>query len=64
MSTPAKKPGYLSSEFYLVLAAQLVTAFLAAGVLPETHVAVKIAAFIASALATLGYTAGRSYLKK
>ena len=58
------KPGYRSTEFWLALFAQLLAAFLAAGVLPETHMAVKVAAFIAAALAALGYTASRTALKK
>ena len=56
-------PGYKTSEFWLTLAAQILAAFLAAGVLPEAHLAVKVAAFVAAALAQLGYTAGRAYVK-
>lgn len=57
------KPGYQSSEFYLVLTSNLIAAFLASGLLPDTHVAVKIAAFAASALSSLGYSAARAYVK-
>ena len=56
-------PGYKTTEFYLTLLAQLLAAFLAAGALPEAHLAVKVAAFVVAALAQLGYTAGRAYVK-
>jgi hypothetical protein len=55
--------GYKTSEFWLTLAQTLAAAFLAAGLLPDTHVAVKVAAYIAAALASLGYVGGRAYLK-
>lgn len=57
------KPGYQSTEFYLVTFVNLVTALLAAGVFPDTSAVAKVGAFILSALATLGYTYGRSYVK-
>ena len=56
-------PGYKTTEFYLTLLAQLLAAFLAAGLLPDAHIAVKVAAFAAAALAQLGYVAGRAYVK-
>lgn len=59
----AVKPGYKSSEFWLTLFVHLLTAFVAAGILPETHVAVKVASFALSALAHLGYTSARAKLK-
>jgi len=60
---PAEKPGWKTTEFWLTLAAVLIAAFLNSGVLPDTSIAVKIASIAAAALASLGYTAGRSYVK-
>ena len=57
------KPGYKTSEFWLSLAAVLVSAFLAAGVLPVDHWAVKAAGLIAAALAAAGYGSSRAQLK-
>jgi hypothetical protein len=62
IATP--KPGYKTSEFWMTLASQLVAAFLAAGIVPDTHVAVKVAAFVAAALSSLGYTVARASAKK
>jgi hypothetical protein len=59
----ATRKGIVTTEFWLTLSANLTAAFLASGVLPDTHVAVKVAAFVAAALASLGYVAGRAYLK-
>ncbi len=56
-------PGYKTTELYLTLAAHLVAAFLAMGIFPDTHVAVKVAAFAAAALAAMGYTASRAFVK-
>jgi len=56
-------PGYKTTEFYLTLLAQLLAAFLAAGLLPDAHIAIKVAVFAAAALAQLGYVAGRAYVK-
>jgi len=56
-------PGYKTTEFYLTLLAQLLAAFLAAGLLPDAHIAVKVAAFAAAALAQLGYSVSRGWAK-
>ena len=56
-------PGFKTTEFYLITLQNLLTAFLAAGFLPDTSPVVKIVAFAASTLSTLGYVYGRSYLK-
>lgn len=58
------KPGYKTTEFWLTVLAILAGLFVAAGFLPAEHVAVKIAGFIVSALATLGYQLGRASVKK
>lgn len=57
------KPGYKTSEFWLTLAAVVVGLLLASGVLTDSPTALKIAAFVASALASLGYQFNRSKTK-
>ena len=56
-------PGYKSSEFWLAVASQLVAALLASGLFPDTSSTVKILAFVAALLTSLGYTASRTLLK-
>ena len=56
-------PGYKTTEFYLTLLVHLLTFFTASGILPSTHWAIKVAAFVMSALAQAGYTYGRSLVK-
>ena len=58
-----QKPGWKTSEFWLSLAAVLVGAFVASGVLPAEHLAMKIAGFVLMALASLGYSVGRGIAK-
>jgi len=58
------KPGYKTTEFWLSLAAVLIGAFVAGGFLPAEHLAVKIAGFVLTALAALGYTVSRAATKK
>ena len=55
-----KKPGWKTSEFWLGTLAALVVAFLASGVLPPEHIAIKIAGMVATTLAALGYGAMRT----
>jgi hypothetical protein len=57
------KPGFRTTEFWGTAFVHLLTLFLASGVLPESHWAVKAAAFAASALAQLGYSYGRGLSK-
>jgi len=57
------KAGYKTTEFWLSMVAVLVGIFLAAGAVPETHWAVKVAGIVASALAALGYGAVRAKIK-
>jgi hypothetical protein len=55
--------GYKSTEFWLSLAAVLVGAIMASGVVPDESGWAKVIGLIASVLAALGYTAGRSLFK-
>ncbi len=59
------KPGYKSSEFWLALAATLVGAVMASGILEETATAWddKLLGMAAMVLASLGYTVSRTYVK-
>lgn len=63
MSEVRQKPGYKTTEFYLTLAAVAVGLFLASGALPDTHWAVKLAGFVGSALASMGYAYNRTQSK-
>lgn len=58
------KPGFKTSEFWLTLVAMLVGLFVASGVLPESHIVMKIAGFALTALAQLGYSITRAGVKK
>ena len=58
------KPGYKTTEFWLSTVAMLVGAALASGAIGEGSQAEKIVGFIASALASLGYTVSRGMAKK
>jgi len=58
-----QKPGWKTSEFWLSLAAALLGAFVASGVLPVEHLAMKIAGVALTALASLGYAASRGHAK-
>ena len=54
-----QKPGWKTSEFWLSLAAALLGAFVASGVLPAEHAVMKIAGMALTALASMGYAASR-----
>ena len=58
-----QKPGYKTSEFWLSLAAALLGAFVASGLLPAEHAVMKIAGMALTALASLGYAASRGRAK-
>jgi len=58
-----KKPGYKTTEFWLTLAAILVGALLASGVLPTDGTWVKVVGMAASILGALGYQVTRSFTK-
>ena len=60
------KPGWKTSEFYLSLAAVLVGAVMASGVmdgLGQGHWAVRVVGLVATILGSLGYTASRGLVK-
>lgn len=62
--TPAPpKPGYKTTEFYMKLAAILLTAFYASGVIPIDGTWMKVAAIAATMLGALGYTVSRTMIK-
>lgn len=60
--TPTK-PGYLTTEFWLKLAAIVLTTLFASGVIPTTGTAATVAAIAATMLGALGYTVSRTFLK-
>lgn len=57
------KPGWQTSEFWLALAAMVVGSLLAAGVFPAAGAVAQVLGFVASVLATLGYTYSRAVVK-
>lgn len=57
------KPGWKTSECWLTMAMHMITAFLASGMLPDTHWTMKLAAVVSSGFAQFGYTNGRTKLK-
>jgi hypothetical protein len=58
------KPGYKTSEFWLMLAAQVLTLLFAAGVVAEGSTLHKVLALAASVLGALGYAVVRGAVKK
>ena len=57
------KPGYKTSEFWLLLAAHLAAALIASGVFKPESVVTTVLVFVSSTLGQLGYTASRAWLK-
>jgi hypothetical protein len=57
------KPGFKTSEFWLSLTTVIVAPLASSGVLSGTPKAVQIIMVIGSVLTTLGYGAGRTFLK-
>ncbi len=62
-TTTTVKPGWRTSEFWLKLAAIVLSALFASDVIPTSGPASKIAAVSAFALMSLGYTVSRSIVK-
>lgn len=56
-------PGYKTTEFWLKLAAIVLTALFASGAIPTTGTAAMIAAIAATVLGALGYTVSRTIVK-
>jgi hypothetical protein len=57
------KPGYKTSEFWLSLAAVVVSYVISSDVLGEGTVQSKAIMIVATVLAALGYTASRAIVK-
>lgn len=57
------KPGWQTSEFWLKLAAILLSALFASDVIPTSGPVSKVAAIAASVLLSLGYTVSRTMIK-
>ena len=58
-----QKPGWKTSEFWLSLAAALLGAFVASGMLPAEHLMMKIGGMALTALASMGYALSRGRAK-
>ena len=63
-SPPAVTRGWKTSEFWCALAAMLVTALYASGVVPTTGTWAAVVAMVATVLTALGYTVSRTLIKK
>ena len=61
-TTPPPKPGYRTTEFWLKLAALLLTAMYASGAVTN-NTALAIAGIAATILGALGYTVSRTLVK-
>lgn len=59
-----EKPGYKTTEFWLTLAATVLSLVFASGALGAGGVDLQIAGIIASVLGALGYTVTRGGVKK
>lgn len=62
LPTPMAKPGYQTSEFWLKVAAMLLSALYASGVLTSST-ALAVAGIAATVLTALGYTVARTMVK-
>jgi drug/metabolite transporter (DMT)-like permease len=58
------RKGYLTTEFYLALAAMIVSALLASGVFTEGDKAYAVLGFLGAALTSIGYSVSRGMVKK
>lgn len=56
-------PGWKTSEFRLKVAAFILTALFASGIIPTTGPVAQVAAIAATMLGALGYTVARSFVK-
>lgn len=63
-TAPGLKPGYKTTEFWLSVSACALGAFAASGAFPDEHIAMKIAGMALAALAAMGYTTSRLFVKK
>lgn len=58
------KPGFQTSEFWLKIAAFVLTALFASGVIPTSGPVAQVTAIAATMLGALGYTVSRSWVKQ
>ena len=58
------KPGFKTTEFWAVVALFALTALVHSGAFPDQHYAVKVAMWVADAVAAFGYGAQRAKLKE
>lgn len=58
-----EKPGWKTSEFWLKLAAMVLSAVFASGILTGHDTALQILGIASSILGALGYTVARTFLK-
>jgi len=63
-ATPPVKPGYKTTEFWLAAVASLGGLVMASGAVGEESTIGKVVGLILTGLATMGYTASRSAVKK
>lgn len=61
---PAPKPGWKTTEFWGMFAAVLVSAILSSDLLPEGHLTLRALGVVSVVLASLGYTASRTVVKR
>ena len=57
------KPGYKTSEWYLTLAAMIVSALMTSGLFTADSTVGQVVGFIGMILAQLGYTVSRAMVK-
>jgi len=63
MTEKKSSPGYKTTEFWLSLIVVVLGAFMASGMVPGDHVAIKVGGMVMAVLSGMGYTAGRSKIK-
>lgn len=63
LSVTVPKPGYLTSEFWLKVAAFALTTLLASGAIPTSGIVAQVVAMIATMLGSFVYTASRTSIK-
>ena len=63
----ASRPGYKTTEFWLSLLAMLLSYVMASGItegMDNTHIVMRVIAAASVILGAIGYTVGRSMVKK
>jgi hypothetical protein len=63
ISSTTPKPGWQTTEFWMKIAAFVLTALFASGAIPTSGPVAQVAAIAATMLGALGYTVGRSLVK-